>query len=84
MNFGDKNLNELLGDILSSIGGKQDLFIGQQVTANLNAFTEIKGKLVSKSTNLNPFCIVDGWITKNGIEIRDSRILVPLNLLKAK
>lgn len=81
MDFGDKNLNDFFGGIF---GNKGDLFIDQEVTASLNAFTTVRGVLVSKPTTLNPFCVVDGWLTKSGTETRDMRILVPLNLLKAK
>jgi hypothetical protein len=62
----------------------QGIPIGEEVTAQISPFIKVEGTLVSLPSNLVQFCVVDGTITKSGTTVRDSRILVPMNLLKVK
>lgn len=88
MDFNDftnsKEFNDIFGGIFGKDATPVNLYVGQDVTAQISPFVTVRGSLVSKPTTLNVFCVVDGYISHSGKETRDERILVPLNLLKAK
>ena len=65
------------------IGNKAPIKVGDKVTSGLGNGSTAKGVLIAFPTQILPFCIVDGFITKFGVSKRDTKILVHSDSLKA-
>lgn len=70
------DINDFFGGIL----GMQK--VGDPVTAQLDERTSVKGVLKALPNATMGFCVVDGVITRDGVETKDSKILVPQKLIR--
>ena len=69
-----------INDFFDGVFGTQK--IGDPVVAQLDEHTSVKGILKALPNATMGFCVVDGVITRSGVETKDSKILVPQKLIR--